>query len=52
MTTNEEQPDAGSAAGEAAKKHGDPLLNESEGEHGAVDVPEVGKGTAESASAG
>jgi len=67
MTTSDEQPgagsdpqdpgtaagqDAGPAAGEPAKKHGDPLLNEAEGEHGPVDVPEVGKGTADSASAG
>jgi hypothetical protein len=37
---------------EPLKKHGDPLFNEAEGEHGPADVPEVGKGTATSASAG
>jgi len=42
----------GTAGGEPAKKHGDPLFNEAEGEHGPADVPEVGEGTATSASAG
>ena len=34
------------------KQHGDPLFSEAEGEHGPVDVPEVGKGTATSAASG
>ena len=58
MTSNEHEPTADSEGAEEvsgqepAKKHGDPLFNEAEGEHGPADVPEVGEGTATSASAG
>ena len=62
MTSSEHEATAGTEqnaqghgaekAQEPAKKHGDPLFNEAEGEHGPADVPEVGKGTATSASAG